>query len=151
MPRAPAGCPIPVRQLPKTSELHSSPLKAIPSVGNDQLDHQHQRLIALCQRAEILASDESLPPDDFVVVLNDIMEQIVQHFTDEEALLARNACPSLEAHRAEHTRFLEVLTDTLLHSLESQHDRVGLARTMGLWINEHLRQFDLPATKYLCS
>ena len=119
------------------------------SVGNPELDRQHRKLIELaCQAIELVESGSGLR-ETFHRVLNDITDLAFQHFAAEEETLARNACPTLGEHKAEHDAFLEQLTRVLYQGSAGVEDRLALAQLMRDFTQHHLRETDLESKAYL--
>ena len=119
------------------------------SVGNPELDRQHQRLLELAVQAIQLAESGSPMRETFHRVLNDITDMAFQHFAAEEDLMARNGCPTLAAHKAEHDAYLEQLTRVLYQGSTGVDDRRALAQLMREFTSHHLRETDLETRRYL--
>lgn len=120
------------------------------SVGNSQLDRQHQELIELCNRATACAkSGSSEARHDFHSILNDFATLLEAHFEAEEALLEKNKCPTLEAHKASHDMHRENIVDLLLSGTSGQVDEKRLAQVARTWLLEHMTEVDLPVKAYM--
>ena len=119
------------------------------SVGNVLIDAQHRQLLGLGQQALELLHSPTVDPVRFHAVLNDIADATRQHFETEEAILQSHQCPVLEAHRAEHDRYLERLTDLLFDGIFGAGDRDGLVRLIHELITEHVLQRDVPLKEYM--
>ena len=119
------------------------------SVGNPELDRQHQRLLELAAQAIQLAESGSPMRETFHRVLNDITDMAFQHFAAEEDLLARNGCPTLAEHKAEHDAYLEQLTRVLYQGSTGVDDRLALAQLMREFTSHHLRETDLETKPYM--
>lgn len=119
------------------------------SVGNPELDRQHQRLLELAAQAIELAESGSPMRETFHRVLNDITDMAFQHFAAEEDLLARNGCPTLAEHKAEHDAYLEQLTRVLYQGSTGVDDRLALAQLMREFTSHHLRETDLETKPYM--
>lgn len=68
------------------------------------------------------------------------------HFETEEALLAKNQCPTLEPHRVEHAFYLAQIA-----SLRDQSPipMQSLSSLLGAWIGEHLGGTDMNDKYYM--
>lgn len=119
------------------------------SVGNPEIDRQHIRLMALGRRAAELLDQEQFSSELFHMLLNDITDAAFRHFAEEEELLVRNHCPTLQAHKAEHEKHLEQLTRVLYAGAVGEMGRAGLAQILRDWMGHHLRETDLPAKDYM--
>lgn len=113
------------------------------SVGNEALDRQHQQLLEISQRAERCAQEaESQSASNFHLLLNDIAVLFDRHFTEEENYLEQNACPNLEAHKAEHDHYRARLTDLLCDASIGRIDRQALHQLTCDYLREHLQKTD---------
>jgi len=76
------------------------------SIGIDNIDSQHQKLIGLldqCIKKAVSSKNEFLP------VLNDMKEYADTHFRAEEQLMLTINFPGLEEHKNQHRLFEENL------------------------------------------
>ena len=113
------------------------------SVGNLLIDKQHQRLIALCNRAADCAASCSLESQsEFHEILNELATQVAKHFDDEEALLKRNNSPSYAAHRAEHNTYREFVTNLLVEGAAGLLDRAKLYQVASDYLIQHMLKMD---------
>ncbi len=119
------------------------------SVGNVLIDAQHRQLLGLGRQALELLQAPVLDPVRFHALLNDIADATRQHFETEEAILQAHQCPFLDAHRAEHDRYRERLTELLFDGIFGAGDRDGLARLIHELITEHVLQRDVPLKEYM--
>jgi hemerythrin len=120
------------------------------SVGNRHVDHQHQELITLCNRAADCAAS-SLPESRsvFHAILNELATLVSKHFDDEETLLKRNNSPSLAVHVAEHTKYREVITNLLVEGSAGRLDRAKLHQVASDYLIQHMLTTDLADKAYL--
>lgn len=117
-------------------------------VGNRQIDDQHRRLLLLgVQALGLLKEDSSMA--QFHVVLNDLADLARKHFADEEQVLARNHCPSLEEHKAEHAAYLELLTEVCYQGTQHHPDRAGLERIVCEYLNHHVSETDMKCKAFM--
>lgn len=119
------------------------------SVGNALIDLQHKQLLSLGRSGVALLSGEPLNRDEFHHVLNDFVDLARMHFKTEEALLASNHCPDLEAHQQEHEGMNEALVCLLLDGIHNIVDQTKLAELLTTWLTHHLLFTDLPNRDYL--
>ena len=82
-------------------------------VGSHLIDMQHKRLLLLCSQLLKYCSDESHA--ELPLLLEEFEWVARMHFETEEALLAKNNCPTLESYRAEHSTNLAQLAELRLH------------------------------------
>jgi hemerythrin len=116
------------------------------SVGNKQLDRQHQKLIEICNLATDCAKSGS---PELHIILNDFAALVDEHFEAEEILLEKNGCPTLEAHKASHDLHRERIVELLLSGTTGQVDGKRLAQVASAWLLEHMTEVDLPVRAYM--
>lgn len=74
--------------------------------GHEGIDEQHRNLFRIAN--ELLEAVLSRRPKDEVAgCVTRLMDAIVEHFLDEEAILAEIGFPALQSHAAEHTWLIE--------------------------------------------
>lgn len=119
-------------------------------VGSDVINRQHRLLITLCRRVDDCAK---LPAAEaraaYHGILNDLFEVLHQHFSDEEALLARTGYPQLDEHIEEHSRMLEHLAELLCKSGLRHCDYSSLHALIASYLSGHILDWDLAAKPYL--
>ena len=121
------------------------------SVGNNELDEQHARLLALAHRAAELEylADSSAVRQQIVGVLSDIGDLAREHYAAEERILARNGFPDLVSHQSQHQAHLEVLTQ-LLHEVRRQGVyRAGFTRGVTDYVYYHVIRADMGCKAFL--
>ncbi len=120
------------------------------SVDNSHIDAQHKQLIILCARAADCASATSHEAvKEFHDILNDLAALTDKHFADEEDLLLKNGSPNLEAHRAEHNAYRELVVNLLVDGMAGRLDRAKLYDVANEYLIKHMLQVDLADKAYL--
>lgn len=76
------------------------------SVGDAEIDAQHQQLFALIDRLE----DHDLDASALSITFDKLKTYVQEHFRDEEALLEDCNYPDLEAHKRLHLEFEDWIT-----------------------------------------
>ena len=125
--------------------------------GNATIDEQHRRLFALANElADAIAtcklSDDGPCEEDENTLANAIYgltDYCVEHFGDEEALMAAAGYPRLPMHRSLHER---LAGETLKHAAD-YFNEVGmipatLAPFFTEWLTNHIRREDLDFAEY---
>jgi len=113
------------------------------AVGNTTLDRQHRQLFDISEQAGRCALAADTQSDShFHLLLNDIAVLFDRHFTEEENYLEQNACPNLEAHKAEHDHYRARLTDLLCDASIGRIDRQALHQLTCDYLREHLQKTD---------
>lgn len=114
------------------------------SVGIEELDSQHRRLLGLCQR--ISACPIQRTPDGYEIlrfILKDMSRYAYEHFRTEEQILRDMHYPDLEQHLSEH-RLYESRLAEFLASLKAQEVDPGqLAKFLGHWWVGHILHSDM--------
>lgn len=73
--------------------------------GNALIDAQHERLFQLANELlDALLSDR--PVDEIAAFIQGLLHEVVQHFHDEEAILAEKAFPAFEDHARKHAELV---------------------------------------------
>ncbi len=74
--------------------------------GEPTIDGQHRQLFDLANALIDASFETKASPGGFEQALDRLLAHIVQHFADEEALLAEHRYPRLQAHKAAHAKLL---------------------------------------------
>ena len=103
------------------------------------------RLELIKERAFVEASHEHHQ------CLNDFVAFLRVHFDTEEDVLLRGHCPSdiYQRHIAEHSKYLEALTEILVEGVWQELDGERLIELMVGWVLHHLTAFDLPSKAFM--
>jgi hemerythrin len=110
------------------------------SVGSAELDAQHQELFRRADAfLEALGGSSDREVDRLLVFLRDYART---HFADEEAWLRSVGYPDLEAHRAEHERFLRDL------AVHAGGGALAIATWLVRWLHGHVVQSDGDAARF---
>ena len=114
------------------------------SVGQSLLDHQHRKLMALCNDlGDCLATDGPASDALFHEILNELAAYARQHFATEEELVRRHAPSHLATQVAEHEAYFARITDLLFDASGGTLDKVGLQRFLAGWWSGHILVSDL--------
>lgn len=95
--------------LTTTAKIHGSFVQMVWNssfcCGNPLIDSQHQSLFHLSNELlETMLSGR--PAAESSVFINRLLDDVEQHFHDEETILATTGFPGMSQHAAEHTRLL---------------------------------------------
>ncbi len=118
--------------------------------GLDEVDDQHRRLVRIINDlGEALSGQRPLAKGELDALYEALREYALQHFTDEEELMARERVSGAhrERHQAEHKYFVAELgrlsTGTADESRGEQRDRVEEAlRFLSSWLTYHILGVD---------
>lgn len=120
------------------------------SVGNRELDEQHQRLLRICQHLDAFIEDDTaVGVEQFHIVLNDLSEYANQHFKTEERIMRNCGYPSLAEQTSEHNNFQEQLAGFLLDATNGYLNRKELRQFLIQWWQDHILESDLLYAPYL--
>ena len=106
------------------------------AIGDPSIDHQHQEVFHL-----VSLLDQAIRFDDLkriVSIIEFLEHYVVDHFSDEESLMAKHKYKGLNAHHEEHERF-KVLVSQLRAILESDPSKTHLIFRIRQFIDELIR------------
>jgi len=119
--------------------------------GNEEIDGQHRELFHRIDRL-LAASREKRSREEVAQTLTFLGDYVVLHFAAEERMMAETGYPELEAHRAEHARFVQEF-GILYREFKAEGPttlfiiRVG-NRVTG-WLREHIYRTDRSFVEHL--
>ena len=117
--------------------------------GNERIDTQHKDLFQLANALEACVRDDACRDVVGDAVFR-LVDHVVEHFRDEEALMIACHYPDLETHRTEHKTLAEQTIAFTVHTLEGDAPRVAeLALVVSSWLREHILDFDRRLAEYL--
>ena len=120
------------------------------SVGNDQIDRQHRKLLMLCNQCEaLLGSNDSDAISQLHLLLNDLSEYVLRHFDYEEKLLQQSGYSKLQEHIAEHGKYWEHLANILMKASSGLDEREDVLRLVQDWWLHHILEVDMQYSLYL--
>ncbi|MEZ5358708.1 MAG: bacteriohemerythrin [Candidatus Zixiibacteriota bacterium] len=121
------------------------------SVGIQELDDQHKRLIDLINA---LHDCRVKGPGGKCVgkLLDEIAEYIKTHFSYEEALMSKVNFPGFEEHQAEHLKIIQV-TARFKRRVQSDSPPTAFELFIFLkrWLTEHILESDKVIGKYIAN
>lgn len=121
------------------------------NIGVGVVDEQHQELVRRMNDF-MTACTQQKGKEVIVNTLNFLASYVIQHFTDEEKLMAANNYPGLEAHRKEHERFVadvDALLEQVRNMGPSALTTIKLNRTLVDWLLNHIQKLDQVFGAYL--
>jgi hemerythrin len=108
--------------------------------GVAAIDDEHQHLFTLVKRLEL---------ENVKATLDELLEYVVSHFTNEQALMENTGYPGFEAHLALHEQLSAQVAEFLGTSEEWTDDRVQeLRRFLNKWLVGHILTHDLRFAKW---
>lgn len=120
------------------------------SIGVTLIDEEHQKLIGYLNRLSD-AMAEGQEKKIMTETVADLMAYTNYHFNHEEDLFSSTAYPSIDRHKAEHSRLLKRLFDIQGKLRLGQAEDVSLELLIFLkeWLLQHIQETDLGYVPYL--
>lgn len=129
---------------------HGIPWKDEYSVGNDVIDNQHMKMLALVADASTcLDADHPQGTVLFHEILGQVEAYAQTHFSTEEALLKQCNYPKLHEQVDEHQRYLQWISTTRKSPIASASDKHALHRFLCIWWRDHILHSDMQYKDYL--
>jgi hemerythrin len=119
--------------------------------GDPEIDAQHRELFTRIDKL-LAASRERRSREEVGQTLTFLGDYVVTHFAAEERIMTLTSYPEIEAHRAEHRRFVQEF-GILYREFKSEGPssvfviRVG-NRVTG-WLREHIYKTDRTLVEFL--
>lgn len=119
------------------------------SVGNALLDNEHREIAGVLNT--LYRHHSTGAPLDGKALLERVGETIAVHFANEEDVMARHHCPTLERHHRIHGELLAELVDTAtkLRHLPPPEAAMALARLIRRVVVNHILVDDMDCRAYL--
>ena len=83
------------------------------SMHNAEIDSEHQHFIKLVNELNGVGMQQPLDKASIVKIMNLILEDVVNHFTHEEQILADKGFPALHEHIQAHSELIRELKQAL--------------------------------------
>ncbi len=105
-----------------------------------QVDDEHEHLFTLIKALQLGTVEQTI---------NELLEYIVVHFSNEQALMEKSGYPELERHIMLHEDFAGRVADFLDNSEAWNEERVqSLRRFLNKWLVGHILTHDLRFGKW---
>lgn len=121
----------------------------ILSIGHDTIDREHKYILDTVTRLYLIEVDNK-SKDESVMLFGEMIDLIVSHFHNEEAVMRINRYPNTDHHIELHSELFSRLTD-ILYLLETGSDRVAheLVQCIDDWAHLHILVQDRMIVDYL--
>ncbi len=119
-------------------------------LGIEAIDAQHRRMFASVD--DLLAAIGAGEADAVGPMLTFLRRYVLEHFADEQALMAAAGYPLADAHAAEHARFaLELFDVQARYGREPQSPWLAAKLGVGLadWLRDHMLGSDAALGRHL--
>ena len=112
--------------------------------GIESLDYEHQRLVGVMET--ICDNIESKQPSYMISDwFGELYAEVSAHFALEEALMSKKGYVSVEAHKADHERLLELIRSKMESFEKGMCVDCGMSlRTcLEMWYSKHAKEMDV--------
>ncbi len=104
-------------------------------IGLPQIDAEHRHLFTLVK---------SLSYDNVDATLGELLDYVVTHFSNEQALMESSGFPDFHQHLALHEAFSSQVADFLSSNSDWSEERIqDLRRFLNKWLVGHILTHDL--------
>jgi hemerythrin-like metal-binding protein len=122
------------------------------SVGVDEMDYQHKRLVGMINRLIDLTSltrtDQSVIQAAYLKVLSDMVQYAAVHFDTEERYLKAIGYSDFDNHIEEHKSFSKTANDLEQKAAEGDLDIAGTSQFLQKWLSGHILHSDMDYRKF---
>ena len=120
------------------------------NVGVDKVDKQHRHLVNLINYLyNACLGDKTELDETFKEVMKELVEYVMVHFRDEEAIMESVNYPQLKEHKKKHEAFVkEVLTAVSAYKNGKQFVPNTFVRFLRDWLFNHILVSDKEMAKY---
>ena len=110
-------------------------------VNIPQVDQEHRHLFVLVKARDLGSVNKTL---------EELLDYVVVHFSNEQALMEKNGYPAFEEHLKLHEAFGAQVADFLASGEDWTEDRIQeLRRFLNKWLIGHIMTHDLRFGKWL--
>lgn len=118
--------------------------------GNDAIDSQHRSLFALANELQRAVEADKPDPETVTDCVWRLADYVVQHFADEQELMAEAHYPELPVHTSMHEQLTgETMRITARMMNEDLLSAAELAPLVARWLREHIGVADKRFVTYL--
>jgi hemerythrin len=107
------------------------------SVGVEELDNDHRRLVALMNKA-IAAFYTGVGGNMVDSALDELENYTLEHFAREEKMIEAKGCKNLDAHRSEHQHLVAELS-----RLRAEKSGIEVIPLLYDWLVNHIMKTDM--------
>lgn len=114
-----------------------------------EMDADHERLVALTNKISAIVEQPEFRQKDFSTELRALKEYTLQHFSREEAYMAKIGYPKLAEHKIQHEKIIEALA-TLAAEGSTKGAKIALSLRLftQVWLFEHISGQDGEYAKF---
>jgi hemerythrin len=108
--------------------------------GIDVIDNQHKRIVEYINKLEDTRENHSM--EEVAVVLDELVDYTLSHFTFEESLMEEAGYPFIKAHKRVHELFIRRVSDYMQRFKMGEDITEELHNTLKAWLINHIRNDD---------
>ena len=109
-------------------------------INIDQVDQEHQHLFALIKALDLQSAEKTV---------EDLLDYVVTHFSNEQDLMEKSGYPAFEQHMKLHEEFGAQVADFLGNGDQWSDDRIrDLRRFLNKWLIGHIMTHDMRFGKW---
>lgn len=118
--------------------------------GHTQMDEEHRELMALGNRVFAVACGSSANAANVQDAVGDFASNALEHFRNEEALMAAHNFPEAVQHRSVHERMLEYIEEMRELALaQPLAVAIKIEKFLGSWFIWHMQRDDVELARHL--
>lgn len=112
-------------------------------IGIDQVDQEHRQLFTLVRALNLASVDHTV---------DELLNYVVTHFSNEQALMEKSGYPAFEQHLKLHEEFAAQVAEFLGSDQAWTEERVQeMRKFLNKWLIGHIMTHDLRFGKWLTS
>jgi hemerythrin len=108
--------------------------------GIEVIDNQHKRIVGYINKLEETRENHSM--EEVAVVLDELVDYTLSHFTFEESLMEEAEYPFIKAHKRVHELFIRRVSDYMQRFKMGDDITEELHNTLKAWLINHIRNDD---------
>lgn len=112
------------------------------SIGNHEIDAQHQKLFELAKKAYILAN-KNVSRADMKGIINEFFAYMKEHFSKEEEYMQSIGYPELSHHTIIHKEIVKSMAKLITETKNVNEMKENLIVIAKSWLLEHIIQEDM--------
>jgi len=112
-------------------------------IGIDQVDQEHRKLFTLVRALDLASVDHTV---------DELLNYVVIHFSNEQALMEKSGYPAFEQHLKLHEEFAAQVAEFLSSGQAWTEERMQeLRKFLNKWLIGHIMTHDLRFGKWLAT
>lgn len=108
--------------------------------GIPVIDNQHKRIVSYINQLDDVRVTKDL--EQISIVLNELVDYTLSHFTFEESLMEEASYPFIKGHKRVHQLFVKRIGDYVQRFKMGEDITDELLNTLKAWLINHIRSDD---------